>query len=205
MSDKTVTPGTDGTPYAPTETGGGGLCAELRQQYEASSVQAVRDALVWAHDKALTYEARHSALRERLERAESSTDGRCYYCGEQTNTLIGDPSMWAMRFCHADDPGVVKYHHTGCVTERLKRLERAEEALRQVLAVRGYMDRGQENYLMREIAEAYFKSLEPQEGEGRPTTCKRCGQPVIVGEYCRTCDQEDLDDMIRQTTAPVPP
>lgn len=44
----------------------------------------------------------------------------CYYCGKPCNNLAGNPDLWALRFCHADDPGVTKSHHTGCVRQRLR-------------------------------------------------------------------------------------
>ena len=52
-------------------------------------------------------------------------DGPCYYCGEQTNSWSGDPGLWPLRFCHSDDPGKSKWHHTACVTGRLAAAESA--------------------------------------------------------------------------------
>ena len=46
-------------------------------------------------------------------------DGICYYCGKMTNSLSISPSQWNVSLCHGDEPGKVKHHHTGCVTERL--------------------------------------------------------------------------------------
>ena len=43
----------------------------------------------------------------------------CYFCGEQCNSLAGNPSLWPIPLCHSDEPGVVKAHHIGCVSERL--------------------------------------------------------------------------------------
>lgn len=43
----------------------------------------------------------------------------CYYCGEPCDSVAGDPSRWPLGFPHADDPGVVKYQHVGCVVSRL--------------------------------------------------------------------------------------
>lgn len=43
----------------------------------------------------------------------------CHYCGEKCNSLHGSPSMWPVPLTHRDNPGVVKWHHIGCVTERL--------------------------------------------------------------------------------------
>ena len=43
----------------------------------------------------------------------------CYYCGEFCDELSGNPSKWPIPLCHADAPGVPKYHHIGCVQEHL--------------------------------------------------------------------------------------
>jgi hypothetical protein len=54
-------------------------------------------------------------------------DGECYYCGEKTNSIAGNPSGWCVFLCHSDDPGKVKHHHVGCVTQRLKEYEKLKE------------------------------------------------------------------------------
>jgi len=43
----------------------------------------------------------------------------CYYCGEPCNGFAGDPGLWPLAFCHRDEPGVMKWHHSRCVTRRL--------------------------------------------------------------------------------------
>ena len=48
----------------------------------------------------------------------------CYYCGEKCNNLTGDPGKWPVGLCHSDEPGVVKWHHSGCVSDRLEDLAR---------------------------------------------------------------------------------
>ena len=47
------------------------------------------------------------------------SDGICYYCGKKTNNLSANPSEWSIPLCHKDEPGKVKHHHIGCVSERL--------------------------------------------------------------------------------------
>lgn len=47
-------------------------------------------------------------------------DGPCYYCGEPTNSLAGNPGMWSLHFTHSDEPGKVKPHHVSCVQARLE-------------------------------------------------------------------------------------
>lgn len=57
----------------------------------------------------------------------------CYYCGEPCDGFAANPSRWPLPLPHADEPGVDKWHHTGCVLERLHAsnlrpgLERASE------------------------------------------------------------------------------
>jgi len=62
------------------------------------------------------------ALRKRAEDAESERDGHdkpCYYCGQDTDDLSGDPGQWGIPLCHSEHPGVVQWHHAGCVSNRL--------------------------------------------------------------------------------------
>ena len=51
----------------------------------------------------------------------------CYYCKEPCNSLAGNPGKWPIALSHPDEPGVVKWHHTGCISERLIRLEKYEK------------------------------------------------------------------------------
>ena len=43
----------------------------------------------------------------------------CYYCHKATNLYAGNPSEWPIYLSHRDEPGKIKWHHMGCVTERL--------------------------------------------------------------------------------------
>lgn len=43
----------------------------------------------------------------------------CYYCGKECNALAGNPSEWPIPLTHKDEPGKSKWHHIGCVSERL--------------------------------------------------------------------------------------
>ena len=43
----------------------------------------------------------------------------CYYCHKACNSYAGNPSEWPVGLCHPDEPGKLKWHHTGCVSERL--------------------------------------------------------------------------------------
>lgn len=50
-------------------------------------------------------------------------DGPCCFCGEQTDSLSGDPACWPLMSpcCHTEPPtpGVPKHHHAGCVIDRI--------------------------------------------------------------------------------------
>lgn len=50
---------------------------------------------------------------------ESEEDGKCYWCGENTESLAGNPMKWPLRFPANDSTGIVRWHHTGCVMDRL--------------------------------------------------------------------------------------
>ena len=43
----------------------------------------------------------------------------CYYCKELTNSFAGSPRKWPLGFTHRDGTGIVRWHHTGCVQDRL--------------------------------------------------------------------------------------
>lgn len=52
-----------------------------------------------------------------------ATEGRdepCYYCKKPCDSLAGNPGLWPIGLPHADEPGVVKWHHAACVLERLR-------------------------------------------------------------------------------------
>ena len=77
--------------------------------------------------------------------AEGGTEGNgeaCYYCGEPCKSYAGNPARWPIPLCHRNDPGVVKWHHIGCVTDRLIENQPStpapqapgEEGLREILA-----------------------------------------------------------------------
>lgn len=57
----------------------------------------------------------------RPEQVQGHTE-RCYYCDEPCDSLAGNPALWPVGLSHADDPGVMKWHHAGCVSRRLEAL-----------------------------------------------------------------------------------
>lgn len=64
-------------------------------------------------------------------------DAPCYYCGQPCNTYAGNPGLWPLGFTHEDEPGVVKWHHTGCVQGRLRELERVKAEMTETWNVIG--------------------------------------------------------------------
>jgi hypothetical protein len=57
----------------------------------------------------------------------------CYYCGKPCNSFAGYPSEWPIPLSHSDEPGKVKWHHTGCVSKRLHLLDEAYEVIHSLL------------------------------------------------------------------------
>jgi hypothetical protein len=51
--------------------------------------------------------------------APEGHDEPCAFCGKPCSSLAGDPSQWPLGFAHPDGTGVCKWHHVGCVVERL--------------------------------------------------------------------------------------
>lgn len=43
----------------------------------------------------------------------------CFFCGKPCSSLAGDPGQWPLGFAHPDGTGVVQWHHTSCVVDRL--------------------------------------------------------------------------------------
>lgn len=58
----------------------------------------------------------------------------CYYCGKPCDALTGNASLWPVALPHKDDPGVMKWHHVKCVSERLEREKDLENALLDAVA-----------------------------------------------------------------------
>jgi hypothetical protein len=54
----------------------------------------------------------------------------CYYCGEPCNSFHPQPTKWPIPLTHRDLPGVVRWHHSGCVSDRLIENGSHEEAAR---------------------------------------------------------------------------
>jgi len=50
----------------------------------------------------------------------------CHYCSEPCNGFAGDPGRWPLGFCQPDGTGIIRWHHTRCVTHRLVRLGELE-------------------------------------------------------------------------------
>jgi hypothetical protein len=111
-------------------------------------VEPTPEAIAWAEgvfaaedDKNATIEdlsRKLEASRHRVAELEKQTTGLeghgrlCYYCGDPCSSLAGNPMMWPIPLCHSDDPGVVKWHHTGCVSSRLERIAEMEASRHRV-------------------------------------------------------------------------
>ena len=63
--------------------------------------------------------AEQDAETEKLKKRSEGHDKPCFDCGQRTNDLSGDPGRWGIPLCHSEHPGVVQWHHAGCVSNRL--------------------------------------------------------------------------------------
>lgn len=45
----------------------------------------------------------------------AGADTPCFICGQPTNSLAANPSMWARHFPHVDGPGKHRCYHVGCL------------------------------------------------------------------------------------------
>lgn len=57
----------------------------------------------------------------------------CHICGEPCNSLAGNPGLWPIALAYSREPGIVKWHHTGCVSDRLTKLLDLEEGRSVIL------------------------------------------------------------------------
>ena len=65
-------------------------------------------------------------------RPNEGHDEPCYYCQMPCDGFAGNPSLWPIPLSHDDDPGVVKWHHTGCVQIRLYKLQEMEKLFARI-------------------------------------------------------------------------
>lgn len=74
-----------------------------------------------------------NALREETKASllDNPKIEECYYCGEYTYPVAGNPTLWPLHFPHKEDPGKVKAHHVKCVSSRLIYLEHIKELISQ--------------------------------------------------------------------------
>lgn len=63
-------------------------------------------------------------------------EGNCYYCNKPVNNLAANPNQWGIPLCHKDEPGKVKPHHIGCVSERLATLKDYERIKGELKRIR---------------------------------------------------------------------
>lgn len=71
------------------------------------------------HDKQINLALSELIKLREFVLASGRHNAICYYCQKPCDSMSGNPSEWPIPLCHADEPGVVKWHHIGCVSERL--------------------------------------------------------------------------------------
>ncbi len=118
----------------------------LREQDLAEAYAEVDLAAIVAHRNYVEkLKSDLTTAREELRQARERFEGHgkpCYYCGEATNDLDGNPGMWSICLSHSDEPGVAKWHHEQCVNARLQQAESLaadNAALREVVEMAGRM------------------------------------------------------------------
>lgn len=47
-------------------------------------------------------------------------DGKCFVCGEMTNSLVANPEEWVIFLPHIDGEGKHRYYHIKCLYPILK-------------------------------------------------------------------------------------
>lgn len=117
----------------------------------------------------------------------------CHYCGEPCDALIGNPNRWPIPLCHRDDPGRVKWHHIGCVTDRLveNQAEPTGGDVGEALAyARKFItgtrdDSGNKRELLKAI-DAALQSL-------------ASGRDAVIEECAKVCDELIEDAKTKQT------
>jgi hypothetical protein len=80
--------------------------------------------------------------RMRTSRSQLYTHSKpCHYCAAPIDDLATDPGLWGIGLCHEDDPGVIKWHHVGCILKRLKENESLKTQLSDMAsALMHYVD-----------------------------------------------------------------
>src|SRR5579864_4275940 len=133
----------------------------------------------------------------------------CYYCGEPCDDLVGNPSLWSVVLCHSDDPGVAKYHHVGCVSDRLEQLarltappgasalERADQILEGWLWEQGVgIPEGLISF--DEAKKRIARALEAAERDATERERERCAQ--LCDEAMDKAADREYDDLAQQAS-----
>lgn len=56
------------------------------------------------------------AIRQWIdENVSKLNDGKCYVCGEETNSLVGNPSLWGFYLPNIDGQGKHRHYHIKCL------------------------------------------------------------------------------------------
>lgn len=100
---------------------------------------------------------------ERLKHQPMPLEGHgepCYYCGERCSAVAGNPNKWPLYLCHPEEPGIVKWHHVGCVSERLQQLASRSRDLNEAVG------------LLREIHQTDVDAISGLKEAGIETSCE---------------------------------
>ena len=73
--------------------------------------------------KAIARASWEAATNYALASTMQGEDEPCAFCGERCDGFAGNPSKWPIAFTHPDGTGKIKWHHTGCVQDKVFRNE----------------------------------------------------------------------------------
>ena len=73
----------------------------------------------YEREKALAKLTWKAAVNYTMAGLPQGHDEYCEFCGEICNGFAGNPGLWPLAFTHPDGTGVVKWHHTECVQDRI--------------------------------------------------------------------------------------
>lgn len=116
---------------------------EIRDGYE-NAVEMFEEELSEGHTAFVELWQSIGLLLNEIDRLIEASrfidhDGPCYYCGEPTDSLAGNPGLWPLRFPHEDEPGKMKWHHAKCVMQKLREGAEAARLIEGAKVEEGYI------------------------------------------------------------------
>lgn len=84
-----------------------------------------------------------AAVKEYLVHSTIAGHGKtCAFCGEKCSVIHAKPSRWPVAFTHPGDNGVVRWHHIGCVQDKIFReFQETAKKLADMQAYAAYLEK----------------------------------------------------------------